>query len=65
LLSETTFCNIFYIFFFLKITAHAQGGNYFSPGGSQGLADNYRRQELIDGHPSQTASHQRKYLQYF
>jgi hypothetical protein len=51
--------------FLLSISALSQGGNYFSPGGSHGLADNYRWQELIDGHPSQTAIHQRKYLHLF
>jgi hypothetical protein len=49
----------------LSISALSQGGNYFSPGGSQGITDYHRRQELITGTPSPTSLLQQNYLQQF
>jgi hypothetical protein len=50
---------------FISLTALSQAGNYFSPGGSQGITDYHRRQELITGNPSPTSLLQQNYLQQF
>jgi hypothetical protein len=57
------FLSIILLFGFLS--AYSQGGNYFSPGGSQGLTDYHRRQELITGTPSPTSLLQQNYLHQF
>ena len=49
----------------ISISALSQGGNYFSPGGAHGIADYYRRRELITGNTSPTCILQQNYLQQF
>ena len=45
-------CILLLVFFSGYFTSFSQSGNFSLPGGSQGLADYYRRQELIKGTPA-------------